>query len=135
MRASPTAAAADEGVPTMSNKQIASQTQDPAASHPRSDHAEEPHIVRPPVYLAIFLILLVLTALTTGMSFIDLGVFNTVIALAIACLKASLVVLFFMHIRYSSRLLKMTVAAGLFTFMLLMTLTMTDYISRAWGAW
>ena len=100
----------------------------------REHHEDgEVHIVRPPVYLAIFLALLVLTALTTGMSFVDLGVFNAVIALAIACLKASLVVLFFMHIHYSSRLLKMTVAAGLFTFMLLITLTMTDYISRAWG--
>jgi cytochrome c oxidase subunit IV len=93
----------------------------------------EVHIVRPPVYLAIFGALMVLTALTTGMSFIDLGVFNAVIALAIACVKASLVVLFFMHIHYSSRLLKLTVAAGLFTFMLLISLTMTDYISRAWG--
>jgi cytochrome c oxidase subunit 4 len=93
----------------------------------------EVHIVRPPVYLAIFLSLLVLTAATTAISFIDLGVFNAVIALAIACLKASLVVLFFMHIHYSSRLLKLTVAAGLFTFMLLISLTMTDYISRAWG--
>lgn len=93
----------------------------------------EVHIVTPRVYITIFLSLLVLTALTTGVSFIDLGVFNAVIALAIACFKASLVVLFFMHIHYSSRLLKMTVAAGLFTFMLLITLTMTDYISRAWG--
>jgi cytochrome c oxidase subunit IV len=55
--------------------------------------------------------------------------------LAIACTKAALVVLFFMHIHYSSRLLKMTVAAGLFTFGLLITLTMSDYISRAWGRW
>lgn len=97
------------------------------------EHQEEMHVVKPGVYLAIFFALLVLTALTTGVSFIDLGVFNAVIALAIACLKASLVVLFFMHIHYSSRLLKMTVCAGLFTFCLLITLTMTDYISRAWG--
>ncbi len=96
------------------------------------EHSEQ-HIVGPKVYLTIFFILLVLTATTTGVAFIDLGVFNAVIALAIACLKASLVVLFFMHIHYSSRLMKMTVAAGLFTFLLLMTLTMTDYISRAWG--
>ena len=96
---------------------------------------QEQHIVGPPVYLTMLLCLLVLTAITTGVAFIDLGVFNAVIALAIACLKASLVVLFFMHIKYSSRLLKMTVLAGLFTFMLLLTLTMTDYISRAWGMW
>jgi len=93
------------------------------------------HIVGPKVYLTIFAILLVFTAITTGVAFIDLGVYNAVIAVAIACIKASLVVLFFMHIHYSSRLLKMTVAAGLFTFCLLMTLTMTDYISRAWGRW
>jgi cytochrome c oxidase subunit 4 len=97
------------------------------------EHQEEIHVVKPGIYLIIFLALLALTALTTGMSFVDLGVFNAVIALAIACFKASLVVLFFMHIHYSSRLLKMTVAAGLFTFCLLITLTMTDYISRAWG--
>ena len=96
---------------------------------------QEQHIVRPPVYLAIFVALLVLTAITTGVAFIDLGVFNPIIALAIACFKASLVVLVCMHIKYSSRLLKMTVLSGLFTFMLLLTLTMTDYISRAWGMW
>ena len=70
---------------------------------------QEAHIVGPPVYLTIFAILLVLTGVTTGVAFIDLGVFNPIIALAIACVKASLVVLFFMHIKYSSRLLKMTV--------------------------
>ncbi|MEO6830284.1 MAG: cytochrome C oxidase subunit IV family protein [Acidobacteriaceae bacterium] len=99
------------------------------------ENEEHLHIVKPPVYLGIFLVLLVLTALTTGISFIDLGVFNAVIALAIACFKASLVVLFFMHIHYSSRLLKMTVGAGLFTFCLLLSLTMTDYFTRAWGRW
>ncbi|MGC1783409.1 MAG: cytochrome C oxidase subunit IV family protein [Acidobacteriaceae bacterium] len=97
------------------------------------EHQEEMHVVKPGLYLAIFFALLVLTALTTGVSFIDLGVFNAVIALAIAVCKASLVVLFFMHIHYSSRLLKLTVCAGLFTFCLLISLTMTDYISRAWG--
>lgn len=98
------------------------------------EHAEA-HIVGPKVYLTIFIVLLFFTALTTGVSFIDLGIFNAVIALAIACCKAALVVLFFMHIHYSSRLLKMTVGAGLFTFLLLLTLTMSDYVSRAWGRW
>jgi cytochrome c oxidase subunit IV len=98
------------------------------------EHAEA-HIVGPKIYLTVFLVLLFFTAFTTGVAFIDLGVFNAVIALAIACTKAALVVLFFMHIHYSSRLLKMTVAAGLFTFGLLITLTMSDYISRAWGRW
>lgn len=98
------------------------------------EHAEG-HIVGPKVYLTVFLILLALTATTTGVAFIDLGVYNAVVAVAIACIKASLVVLFFMHIHYSSRLLKLTVGAGLFTFTLLILLTMSDYISRAWGMW
>jgi len=46
-----------------------------------------------------------------------------------------LVILFFMHIKYSSRLTKLTVAAGFFTFIVLITMSMTDYISRAWGLW
>ena len=95
----------------------------------------EVHIVRPPVYLAIFGALMVLTAVTTGLAFINLGVFNPVIALAIACLKASLVVLFFMHIKYSSKLMKLTVGAGVFTFLILVGMSMSDYISRAWGQW
>lgn len=96
---------------------------------------QDQHIVGPPIYLIIFFCLLALTAITTGVAFIDLGVFNPIIAIGIACVKASLVVLFFMHIKYSSRLVKMTVLAGVFTFIVLITLTMTDYISRAWGMW
>ena len=99
------------------------------------EYQEEIHVVKPSLYGAILIILLILTALTAGISFIDLGVFNAVIALAIACLKASLVILFFMHMHYSSRLLKMTLAAGLFAFGLLVTLTLSDYVTRAWGRW
>ena len=95
----------------------------------------EHHIVGPTVYIGVFLALMVGTALTTAVAFVDLGVFNPVIALAIACVKASLVVLFFMHIHYSSKLLKLTVAAGLFTFLALITMTLSDYMSRAWGLW
>jgi cytochrome c oxidase subunit 4 len=62
-------------------------------------------------------------------------VFNAVVALGIACIKAVLVILFFMHVKYSSRLTKLTVAAGFFTFIVLITMSMTDYISRAWGLW
>lgn len=97
-------------------------------------HHEE-HIVSPTVYLIIGGCLLILTATTAAVSYVDLGVFNAVVALAIACLKMTLVVLFFMHIKYSSKLTKLTVAAGFFTFLVLITMTMTDYISRAWGRW
>ncbi|MGC2298236.1 MAG: cytochrome C oxidase subunit IV family protein, partial [Acidobacteriaceae bacterium] len=79
--------------------------------------------------------LLVLTATTTAVSYVELGNFNAVVALAIACIKMTLVVLFFMHVKYSSKLTKLTVAAGFLTFLVLITMTMTDYISRAWGRW
>ena len=97
-------------------------------------HHEE-HVVGPKVYGLIFAALLILTASTVGASYLEMGAFNVVVALAIACIKAVLVVLFFMHVKYSSRLTKLTVAAGLFTFMVLITMSMTDYISRAWGMW
>jgi len=96
-------------------------------------HAE--HIVSPKVYGVIFAALLVMTAITVGASYLELGEFNVVVALAIACIKAVLVILFFMHVKYSSRLTKLTVAAGFFTFFVLITMSMTDYISRAWGLW
>lgn len=95
----------------------------------------EHHIVSPKVYLAIFGALMLGTALTVAASYGNFGSFNAVVALAIACTKATLVVLFFMHIRYSSKLMKLTVAAGFFTFLVLITMTLTDYISRAWGLW
>jgi cytochrome c oxidase subunit 4 len=93
------------------------------------------HIVGPKTYLLILLALLVLTATTTGVAFIDLGILNPIVALAIACIKAVLVVLFFMHIRYSSKLMMLTVLSGFFTFLVLITMTLTDYMSRAWGLW
>ena len=97
-------------------------------------HHEE-HIVSPKVYGVIFSALLVMTATTVGASYLELGEFNVIVALAIACIKAVLVILFFMHVKYSSRLTKLTVAAGFFTFFVLITMSMTDYISRAWGMW
>ncbi len=95
----------------------------------------EHHIVKPKTYALILVALLVLTATTTGVAFLDLGILNPIVALAIACIKASLVILFFMHLRYSSRLLKLTLFSGLFTFLVLITMTLTDYISRSWGLW
>ncbi len=95
----------------------------------------EQHIVSPRIYIVIFLALLVGTAITVGASYVELGVFNPIIAIAIAVAKATLVVLFFMHVRYSSRLTMLTVGAGLFTFMALIGMTLSDYFSRAWGRW
>jgi cytochrome c oxidase subunit 4 len=98
-----------------------------------TEHAH--HIVSPLVYVVIFFALLVGTATTVWASYIDLGVWNPIIALAIACTKATLVVLFFMHVKYSSKLTKLTVASGVFMFLVLISMTLSDYISRAWGQW
>ena len=57
------------------------------------------------------------------------------VALAIASTKMVIVILFFMHVKYQSNLIKMTVGAGFFTFLVLITMTLSDYISRAWGLW
>jgi cytochrome c oxidase subunit 4 len=104
---------------------------DENAGHPEN----EQHIVSPITYLIIFTALLVGTAITVGASFIEMGPWNPVVALAIACAKATLVVLFFMHIKYSSKLMKLTVGAGVFTFLILVGMSLSDYISRAWGQW
>jgi len=98
------------------------------------EHAEH-HVVSPLAYTGIYVALLALTALTVGAAYIEMGVFNPIVALAIACLKGSLVVLVFMHLKYGSRLLKFTCAAGFFTFCILIVMCLSDYLTRAWGQW
>ncbi len=93
------------------------------------------HIVSPMMYLAIFGVLMVGTLLTVGASMVHLGPFNAAVAIGIACTKAVFVVLFFMHVKYSSRLVKLTVASGFFTFLILVFMSLSDYVSRAWGQW
>lgn len=95
----------------------------------------ESHVIAPRTYLGVFAALVLLTALNVGLSFINMGAFNGAFALTIAVVEAGLVVLFFMHVRYSSRVLKLTIVAGIFTLAVLMTMSMSDYISRAWGLW
>ena len=90
------------------------------------------HVVPVRVYVFVFVSLLVLTALTTGAAFVDLGPVNNLVAMGIAVLKATLVVLFFMHVRYSSRLTSLVVTAGLFWLVILIALTLTDYWTRVW---
>jgi cytochrome c oxidase subunit IV len=102
---------------------------------PHPHHDDEHHIVSPKVYLLIVGALLVLTATTVAASYVEMGVFNPIVALAIAAVKMMLVVLFFMHVKYSPRLTKLTVGAGLFTFIVLVGMTMADYFTRAWGRW
>jgi cytochrome c oxidase subunit IV len=93
------------------------------------------HIVSPKIYLTIFLALLVFTAVTVAASYVDMGVFNPIVALAIAVTKMTLVVLFFMHVKYSTRLTKLTIISGFFIVLALIGMTLSDYISRAWGRW
>jgi cytochrome c oxidase subunit IV len=98
------------------------------------EHAEH-HIVSPLEYSFVFIALLIGTAITVWAADQNFGIFNPIIALGIASTKAVIVILFFMHVKYQSNLIKMTVGAGFFTFLVLITMTLSDYISRAWGLW
>ena len=98
------------------------------------EHAQH-HIVTPLQYLYVFATLLFFTGVTVWAAYIPFGIFNPVIALGIASFKATVVILFFMHAAYKSRLIKMTIGAGFFMFLVLITMTMSDYISRSWGLW
>ena len=88
------------------------------------------HIVPPKVYVGIFLSLMVLTAATVAAAYVNLGPFNIVIALAIATLKATLVVLFFMHARYSPGRTHMVIIAAVFWLAIMLALTLSDYSTR-----
>jgi len=90
------------------------------------------HILPKRVYYTIFAILLFCTYLTVQIAFLDLGALNTIAALGIAVFKATLVVLFFMHVKYSSRLTWAVVIGSIFWFGILLVLTMSDYLSRPW---
>src|SRR4029077_17952210 len=77
-------------------------------------HMTSAHVVPLRVYLLVFVSLLLLTATTVAAAFVDLGALNNVVAMAIAGLKATLVILFFMHVRYSTRLTPLVIVSGLF---------------------
>ncbi len=83
-------------------------------------------------YVLVFVALIVLAALTTGIAYIDLGPFNTVVALAIAFIKMCLVGLFFMHLLYSHGLTRIVVLAGFFWLALMVSFTLADLLSRPW---
>jgi cytochrome c oxidase subunit IV len=90
------------------------------------------HVTPLTIYFAIFATLMVLTAVTILVAYVDLGQMNKVVALGIASFKATLVVLYFMHVKYQSRLTKLMVVSGFFFLAILLSLTMTDYGSRSW---
>ncbi len=88
-------------------------------------------IVSTSFYLRIAAALLLLLVLTVGVAFIDLGPLNLLIALSIAIVKAVLVILYFMHVRYSSRVIMVVATAAFFWLVIMFTLTMADFLSRA----
>jgi cytochrome c oxidase subunit 4 len=91
------------------------------------------HIVPVRVYITIFLVLLVGTALTVAAAFIDFPWrLNTIVALTIATVKATFVVLYFMHVRYSTRLVWVIIVAALFWMAILFAFTLADYFTRGW---
>jgi cytochrome c oxidase subunit 4 len=90
------------------------------------------HVVPKKLYFFIFGSLLALTALTTGMAYVDMGQWNTIVALSIACCKATLVILFFMHWRWSTHLVRVVILSALLWLVILVTLTTTDFFSRDW---
>ena len=88
------------------------------------------HVSPKSSYYAIFATLMVLTAVTVGVAFVNLGALNFPVAIGIALTKATLVILFFMHAKYSSRLTQLFVGMSFFFLAILLTLTLTDYLSR-----
>ncbi len=95
-----------------------------------SDQEHGEHIVSPGSYTIVIIVLLVLTGLTVAAAYVNLGRFNIVAALAIATVKATLVVLIFMHAKYVPQRTKLVVIAGIFWLALLLFLTLSDYASR-----
>jgi cytochrome c oxidase subunit 4 len=84
------------------------------------------------LYITIFLALMVGTALTVWVAFFDLGPLNNVVMLAVAVTKATLVVLYFMHVRWSSKLTWIIAASGFFWLLIMFTFTLADYMTRGW---
>ncbi|SRR5216684_6661754 len=87
----------------------------------------------PMLYVVIVLCLFAGTVLTFFAATWDMGPFNPIVALTIACTKATLVILYFMHVRYSNALTKITITAGFFWLLILITLSLSDYLTRAWN--
>lgn len=90
------------------------------------------HVSPIKVYVAIFGSLMVFTTITVVVAFINLGALNFPVAISIAIVKATLVILFFMHLKYSSQLTKLICGAAFFFLIVLFGLTMSDYLSRGW---
>jgi cytochrome c oxidase subunit 4 len=95
-------------------------------------HPPAGHVSSVGLYVLIFVILLAFTALTTAVAFVDLGPFNNVVAIGIAVAKSTLVILFFMHMKYSTKMVPLVFCAGIFGLVILLGITFADYYSRGW---
>jgi cytochrome c oxidase subunit IV len=94
------------------------------------------HVIVPVrTYYLIFLTLMVCTAITVAVAFLDLGPLNTIVAMTIAVLKATLVVLFFMHVKYGTRLTWAVVIGSVFWLGILIVMTAGDYLTRRWSTY
>jgi len=92
------------------------------------------HISSVKLYVGIWLALLAGTGLTVFAAFVDLEPFNTIVALSIATIKAILVVLFFMHVKYAhEKMTKLVIVTGIFFLFILLALSMADYGTRLWS--
>jgi cytochrome c oxidase subunit IV len=110
---------------------MANQMQSHSSQAQSNTHSAEHKHPTLGLYFVIFGALVVGTCLTWAIAFVDLGAFNPVVALAIACVKATLVILYFMHVRYSDKMTMVTVGAGFFWLLILITLSLSDYLSRS----
>jgi len=93
---------------------------------------EHDHILPRSLYFGIFGILMALTIITVAAAYVDLGNLNIIVAIAIALVKATFVILFFMHVKYSSKLTWLVVASGFVFLAILLAFTMSDIVSRGW---
>jgi len=119
----------------MSNKFSGSSGNEHADFHPSTvqDHFDpSSHIAPISMYVGIWAALMLFTGITVFAATVELHVFNIVVALVIATIKGTLVVLFFMHLRYSTKLTMVTVLAAIFFLIILFAMSMTDYLTRAW---
>jgi cytochrome c oxidase subunit IV len=95
-------------------------------------HLTEHHVLPLRIYWAVFFALVIGTVVTVWSATLDLGLWNTPIALAIAVTKGLLVILYFMHVKYSTKLTWLFVAAGFVWFVIMVVITMADFVSRGW---
>ena len=108
---------------------MAQRGHDPRA-HDAHAPAHGPQVVPLPVYLGVFAALMVGTVLTVLAARMDFGAMNTPVALTIACSKAALVILYFMHVKYGEKLVKLMVVVSIAFLAILFLITLSDYWTR-----